>query len=253
MAFVAPKARCPSLFPHSKQEFWPLKNLFFPCMGGISSISQSVSAEKHSVTDFQVLLEMEHGALLPWQPGDAPTGTIAHCGLSLLGLGSLERRKTLTSEWRRTLIRLSSEKEKPETKLHKLYFKNCISMLSALPPSALPLRETGQVELRNSKWSIGYVFFIYWLLIALKDCFRDIWIFQSRCQRLMSLKLEVLTGFAVGCKQEEGKEQAGGAKLGSFLVWLYWENFCAAPGLLCSPHCPVLSSAVRAPSTANRV
>lgn len=37
----------------------------------------------------------------------------------------------------------------------------------------------------------------------------------------MSLELEVQTGFAVGCKQEEGEEQPGGAELGNFLTWLY--------------------------------
>ena len=31
----------------------------------------------------------------------------------------------------------------------------------------------------------------------------------------MSLELEVQTGFAVGCKQEEGEEQPGGAELGN--------------------------------------
>lgn len=70
--------------------------------------------------------------ILPWQAGDAPTGTAGCCGPSLLGLGSLERRKTLTSDWRRILIRLSSEKEEPETKLHKL-LKNCFSDLCTSP------------------------------------------------------------------------------------------------------------------------
>lgn len=37
----------------------------------------------------------------------------------------------------------------------------------------------------------------------------------------MSLELEVQTGFAVGCKQEEGEEQPGGAEPGNFLTWLY--------------------------------
>lgn len=205
-------------------------------MGGISSISQSVSAEKHSVTDFQVLLEMEHCALLPWQPGDAPTGTIAHCGLSLLGLGSLERRKTLTSEWRRTLIRLSSEKEKPETKLHKLYFKNCISMLSALPPSALPLRETGQVELRNSKWSIGYIFFIYWLLIALKDCFRDIWIFQSRCQSCHVFEVGGTNRICCWVQAGRGEGTSRRSKAGQL------PNMALLGKFLCSPWVALLPS-----------
>lgn len=37
----------------------------------------------------------------------------------------------------------------------------------------------------------------------------------------MSLELEVETGFAVGCKQDEGEEEPDGAELGSFLRWLY--------------------------------
>lgn len=53
----------------------------------------------------------------------------------------------------------------------------------------------------------------------------------------MSLKLEVQTEFAAGCNQEKEEEQAGGAKLGNFPTWLYWESFRAAPGLLCCPHC----------------
>lgn len=53
----------------------------------------------------------------------------------------------------------------------------------------------------------------------------------------MSLKLEVQTEFAAGCNQEKEEDQAGGAKLGNFPTWLYWESFCAAPGLLCCPHC----------------
>lgn len=54
----------------------------------------------------------------------------------------------------------------------------------------------------------------------------------------MSLKLEIQTGFAVGCSQEEGEEQAGRAKLGSFLTWLCGGSLPADPGLLCSPDCP---------------
>lgn len=66
MAFVAPKAKCPTLLPHSQQEFGPLKSLFFPV----------------------------------WRLWTLP------------GLGSLGRRHI--SDWKRTLIRLLSEKGKTE-------------------------------------------------------------------------------------------------------------------------------------------
>lgn len=99
---------------------------------------------------------------------------------------------------------------------------------------------------KQNKWNcttvsevlVIYIYFLCWLLIAPKNCFRDVWVLHSRCQRLMSLKLEVQTGFTAGCNQEKGEEQAGGAKLGGFPTWLYQESFHGAPGLPCSPHCP---------------
>lgn len=197
MAFVAPKTKCPPLLPHSQQKFGPLKSLFFPVWRGSAAFPRVFLLE-----DSVRLSDWFSSAVRDGTWG-TPAMTTRECTHShhwllwtLPGLGSLERRHI--SDWKRTLIRLSSEKGK----LQKL-FKNCIPMLSALPSSDLPLRETEKMGLRNSKWNISYFLYICWFLMALKNCFRDVWVFQSLCQRLMSLKLEVHTGFAVGCSQSK--------------------------------------------------